>query len=271
MNTKSAAGMEPQPKRSIAKSTGDPEQSRSRIFDAAEMLFAEHGYAGTGVQAIVDRAHINKRMLYYYFGNKLDLYNAVVQHNFNQMLGPVAAAGRSALASSGPVAALAVVVREHFDALWAHPRYLRLLRWADADAWSTLNTLPHQAVDDLRDLLICILREGMAAGVFDRNLDPVGAWSYLIGMSTSYFNYRPRLQIYAEGDLADPMVVVRFRHAIVRFALLGVGTARDTADEVVAQVAPTDMREAPARLQTRAGSRTVRAAGRSKLGSPSAP
>ena len=51
---------------------------RQKILDAALELFANRGYAGTSVQNIVDAARVTKPVLYYYFRNKSDLYQALV-------------------------------------------------------------------------------------------------------------------------------------------------------------------------------------------------
>ena len=53
-------------------------QTRQKILDAALKLFAHRGYAGTSVQDIVDAARVTKPTLYYYFGNKSALYQALV-------------------------------------------------------------------------------------------------------------------------------------------------------------------------------------------------
>lgn len=217
--------------------SGRAARSRQRIFDAAEALFAAKGYSATRVQQIADRAYINKRMLYHYFGNKRGLYDAVVQHNFTEVLGQTVAGGSRALAAEGPVVALAVVVRDYFDALCAHPRYVRFMQWEEAGQWSVMNALPRFALDEVRELLVSILRQGMDQDLFDRNLDPAAAWSYIVGVPGFHFNYRPRLQLYSDEDLADPLLVARFRNEVVRFALLGMGTARERVDEVVAEVA----------------------------------
>lgn len=227
----------PNQERGAGTETGRAARSRHRIFDAAETLFAAKGYSATRVQQITDRADINKRMLYHYFGNKRGLYDAVVQHNFTEILGQTVDAGSRALAAEGPLVALAVVVREYFDALHTHPRYVRFMQWEEADRWSVMNALPHLALDQVRELLVSILRQGMDQDLFDRNLDPAAAWSYIVGVPGFYFNYRPRLQLYSDEDLADPLLVVRFRNEVVRFALLGMGTARERVDEVMAEVA----------------------------------
>lgn len=57
----------------------NPERTRERILSAALKEFAAHGFAGARVDAIARRAAINKRMLYHYFGDKEDLFKAVLR------------------------------------------------------------------------------------------------------------------------------------------------------------------------------------------------
>lgn len=56
-----------------------PDLSRSRVLEAAIAEFSEHGLSGGRVDAIAERAEINKRMIYHYFGNKEALFQAVIE------------------------------------------------------------------------------------------------------------------------------------------------------------------------------------------------
>ena len=53
--------------------------SRSVLLAAATEEFARHGPKGTRIQAIVQRAGINERMIYHHFGSKDGLYTAVLE------------------------------------------------------------------------------------------------------------------------------------------------------------------------------------------------
>jgi len=67
------------PRSSVTRRTRrDPERSRARILAAAMKEFALRGFAGARVDAIAKRARINKRMLYHYFGNKEELFEATI-------------------------------------------------------------------------------------------------------------------------------------------------------------------------------------------------
>lgn len=53
--------------------------TRERILDAAERLFAEHGFAGTSHRQIAAEARVNLAAVNYHFGSKEGLFLAVVR------------------------------------------------------------------------------------------------------------------------------------------------------------------------------------------------
>jgi TetR/AcrR family transcriptional regulator len=54
-----------------------PTAAAERILNAAMREFAKHGFAGARVERIVSRADVSPRSLYYHFGSKRGLYDAV--------------------------------------------------------------------------------------------------------------------------------------------------------------------------------------------------
>ena len=57
----------------------DLNRTREKILAAALAEFSARGFAGARVDAIARRARVNKRMLYYCFGAKQDLYREVLR------------------------------------------------------------------------------------------------------------------------------------------------------------------------------------------------
>ena len=51
-----------------------------QIMEAAEKLFADHGFAGTSVRDIAETAGVNLAMISYYFGSKEKLMEAMFEH-----------------------------------------------------------------------------------------------------------------------------------------------------------------------------------------------
>ena len=61
-----------------------PQETETRIFDAALTVFASKGRDGARMQEIADHAGINRALLHYYFRTKQQLYQAVFAHLFQQ-------------------------------------------------------------------------------------------------------------------------------------------------------------------------------------------
>lgn len=54
----------------------------SAILEAAEFEFARHGYEGTTIQSVADRAGMTKRQVLYFFSNKETLYSEILKRIF---------------------------------------------------------------------------------------------------------------------------------------------------------------------------------------------
>jgi AcrR family transcriptional regulator len=52
--------------------------TKTRILDAAESLFAEHGFSDTSLRLITTRASVNLASVNYHFGSKKELIQAVI-------------------------------------------------------------------------------------------------------------------------------------------------------------------------------------------------
>jgi AcrR family transcriptional regulator len=57
----------------------DPEATKARILAAAVREFSAKGISGARVDAIAERARVNKRMLYYYFESKEGLFREILR------------------------------------------------------------------------------------------------------------------------------------------------------------------------------------------------
>ena len=67
----------------MGKTDHDP---RRALLEAGLKLFADRGYAGTPVQEIIEAAGVAKPTLYYYFGNKAGLFQAIVDQALGERL-----------------------------------------------------------------------------------------------------------------------------------------------------------------------------------------
>ena len=85
------------------------EDTSQRLLDAAEAMFAEHGFADTSLRTITARARANLAAVHYHFGSKDELLRAVFARRL-QVLNEERLARLTALETSGgPVTVEAVL------------------------------------------------------------------------------------------------------------------------------------------------------------------
>src|SRR3989442_13690582 len=102
----------------------DPERTRRRILDVATVEFGRFGLGGARVDRIASRAGANKRMLYYYFGDKDRLFLAALEDRYAH----IRSAERALeLEHLGPRAALKRLVEFPWNYFLEHPEFPTLL------------------------------------------------------------------------------------------------------------------------------------------------
>lgn len=60
----------------------DPQRTRAEVLAVATEVFADSGYSGARIDEIARRTRTTKRMIYYYFGGKEQLYLAVLENSY---------------------------------------------------------------------------------------------------------------------------------------------------------------------------------------------
>ena len=66
----------------------DAERTRREILEVAAREFADRGFAGGRVDEIARQTRTTKRMLYYYFGSKEQLFVAVLERAYTRSAPP---------------------------------------------------------------------------------------------------------------------------------------------------------------------------------------
>jgi AcrR family transcriptional regulator len=75
------------------RSVKPPHETRTRILDAAEELFMQHGFEGTSMRLLTAKAEVNLAAVNYHFGSK----DALIEALFRRRLDPMNAARLAAL------------------------------------------------------------------------------------------------------------------------------------------------------------------------------
>ena len=151
--------------------------ARERILDASSAVFAEEGFAGARVDAIAQRAGVNKAMLYYHIGDKQALYSEVLNRNF----GRIEKALQEGLPNEGsPSDRLRAVITIVERAIAANPDHSRIVLREFASGAANLPAEILQRMLGLLTVVRNILADGTGNGEF-RRTDPVMTHLTLIG------------------------------------------------------------------------------------------
>ena len=101
------------------------EGTRRRILDAAAYLFRRKGYAATSLRDIAGRSHMISGSIYYHFGSKEEILDAVLQEGISALHSAVKKAVDALPASSTPRERIEVAVHAHLKALLGQGDYIR--------------------------------------------------------------------------------------------------------------------------------------------------
>ena len=73
--------------RPVRKGIADPTSAdtKTRILDAAELLFMEHGFEATSLRSLTSAASVNLAAVNYHFGSKEELFQAVLTRRLDPM------------------------------------------------------------------------------------------------------------------------------------------------------------------------------------------
>ncbi len=144
--------------------------TRQHVLQAALKKFADCGYEGASVQGIVEAANVTKPTLYYYFRNKKDLYQGLVDYAHDERLRLMQAA-----AERGQTVAekLVEILAELFEFLQNNRELMRI---AFATAFAAPGEVPaevHYAEKCARNFEFVhdLIRRGQAAGELDCRFD----------------------------------------------------------------------------------------------------
>jgi AcrR family transcriptional regulator len=181
----------------------NPARNQERILNAATEEFARHGLGGARVDRIAARAGANKRMLYYYYGNKEDLFLAVLEARYAHIRR--AELGLHLL-DLDPVRGMRRMVEFTWDYYLKHPEFLTLLNSENLHRARHLKR--SRDIAAMHSPLIALLKDllvrGERAGKFRKGVDPVQLYISIAALGYFYLSNRHTLSTIFERDLLAP-------------------------------------------------------------------
>ena len=196
----------------------DSAATQERILAAATTEFAAKGIAGARVDDIAAAAGVNKRMLYYYFGSKEELFREILRRKLAERV-----ASAAELGDLQRVDRAVVRQRDHL----ADRDYIRLLMW------EALEDAQREGVvgeDDRREVYqgwVDSIRSAQTAGDIPKEYDP--AQFVLTEMALTIFPAAfPQLARLVSGrEVDDPEFLVGREQFLREFyGRLGPSTAQ---------------------------------------------
>lgn len=143
--------------------------TKQKILEAAENAFAEKGFYGARVDEIAEAAEANKRMIYAYFGDKENLYIAVLDTVYQRL---AESEEKLLLEETDPVCAVKQLIRHDFEFLSENESFIKIVMWENLNEAKYLNQSNAVSVKKRAiELLSQRLREGIKQGVFRKDLD----------------------------------------------------------------------------------------------------
>lgn len=191
-----------------------PEETRRAILDAAIAEFSEKGFSGGRVDDIAARTRTTKRMIYYYFGGKQELYAAVLEELYGGMRDAEQALGPEVLP---PEEGMIRLVELTFDHHAAHPEFVRLVSVENIHEGRQVAASPTIRARNAAviGLMTRLLQRGEEVGCFRPGVDPLDLHMLISAFCFHRVSNRYTLRAIFGRDNAAPEVRAQHRRMIV--------------------------------------------------------
>lgn len=222
LDSKLAVDTAPEPR------TRDADRTQAEILVAATEAFAESGLGGARMDDIALRAGVNKRLLYYYFGSKEELFLSVLERAY---AGIRSAEQALQLKHLEPATAVRRLVEFTWDYYLEHPEFIILLnsenlhRARHLQRSSRIQEMNSPLVQLLDDLLL----RGQRTGQFRGGVDAVQLYITIASLCYFYLSNQATLSTIFDRDLMAPAArAERLSH--MTDVVLGYLLRQDRAD-----------------------------------------
>jgi AcrR family transcriptional regulator len=190
------------------------QNSRERILEVAMQEFSAKGLTGARVDDIAEQAETSKRMIYYHFGGKEDLFLAVLERTYAGIRQSEASVDVEAME---PVEALTAIVGLSFDYHQQNEPFVRLAMSENIHYAEHIEAIAGIAPANRKiiDLLTSIVDRGVAQGVFRPGIEPLQLHMSISGLCFHYMSNRYTYGHVFSCDMQGAAAVAARRAVIV--------------------------------------------------------
>lgn len=183
--------------------TRDAEATKARILASAKAEFARLGLGGARVDVIAEKAKANKRMIYHYFGNKEDLFRAVLEEAYLDIRDAEQALR---LDDMPPDEAMVKLITFTWEYYLETPEFIRLVNSANLHEGKHLEGSERLRMASRRyiSMIQRLLDRGASAGMFRAGVDAGQLHITIAAVGYYYLNNRFSGEILYERAYMTP-------------------------------------------------------------------
>jgi TetR/AcrR family transcriptional regulator len=192
----------------------DSALTQKRILEAATREFADKGYDGARVDEIARASGVNKNLLYHYFGNKEQLFTAVLESVYEAIR---TRQSDLSIRNLSPEEGMRRLV-ELTSLIWEEvPEFSRLL--SSENLHEARHVRQSKRIipmyDPLMQTIKELLKRGEETGVFRGGIDPIDLYISITSLSAYYISHRHTFEALFGSDMAlGKRLQLRREHAV---------------------------------------------------------
>ena len=187
--------------------------SRKRLVEAAIDVFSRNGPKGATIDEICDKAGLNKRLAYHYFGNKEGLYKEALRTVYQQFFDLEVELGAMLLPAEE---LLEVLVTNYYAFIDANPNFVKMIVYENLNEGRTAKQLDlaGQKAAVITALQLA-LQKGQTEGRFRKDIDATELLLSMFALCWFCFTNRFTLGLLLDKDILAPSnLQARTKHVL---------------------------------------------------------
>jgi AcrR family transcriptional regulator len=167
--------------------------TEQKILECACSEFMEYGLRGARMQAIAQRAGVNKALIHYYFRTKEKLYTAVLTDIIRKLWQSIGDHIGTISEEDDIEKIFRMIVTTYISVMRSNPNFPRLFIREFADGGNKIPEILDSLISSFGKIpqqILLLLEKGMATGRI-KKMDPSQILVNLIGMTLSMFIIQP--------------------------------------------------------------------------------
>jgi TetR/AcrR family transcriptional regulator len=189
-----------------------PGDTRDRVLQVAQVLFAERGYRGTSLRDIAKRIGIKAPSLLHHFPSKQQLYLAVLDKMFESLED---AANRIAWGRESRQERMRQAVGDTIDFIASHPNFVRIMWKEMADESGVGRQVLKRRLPPLFSTAVNFIFRGQRDGEFRSEVDPLHFMWSLNSITIGYFTTAAMVRRLWNMNLLEPAMIERRKREVI--------------------------------------------------------